>query len=147
MKNIVCPISSERMPEHIARLNALFTVLFLVVYVITENLLFPLLLTADFFSRSYLNGKYSFISFASKWVSAQLSITSKQVDKAPKIFAARLGLLFALLLTVLVAFQLFTAALVVALLFAACALLEVVFSFCVGCLIYTFINHSFLRVV
>ena len=66
MKNIVCPISSERMPEHISRLTALFVVLLLLAYLISGNLIFPAILLLDFLSRSLFDGKFSPLATGAK---------------------------------------------------------------------------------
>ncbi len=139
MKNIVCPISSERMSEHISRLTALFVVLLLLAYLISGNLIFPAILLLDFLSRSLFDGKFSPLATGAKALSKVLSLKSKMVDKAPKIFAARLGLIFSLLLFISAFLHLQSVALTIVVLFGVCAFLEFAISFCVGCLIYTFI--------
>lgn len=139
MKSIVCPISSERIPEHVSRLTALFVVLTLIAYLISGNLIFPAILILDFLSRSLFDGKFSPLLNSAKVVSKALSLKSKMVDKAPKIFAARLGLVFSTLLFTTALLQLKSAALTIVVLFGVCALLEFAIGFCVGCLIYTFV--------
>ena len=67
-----------------------------------------------------------------------LKARSIRIDKAPKIFAARVGFLFALA-SALLFFISLSASLVVALTLMCFALLESVFNLCVGCLVYTFI--------
>lgn len=139
MKVIICPISTERIPEHISRLTALLVVLLLIAYLISGNLIFPVILITDFLSRSFYGGKLSVLAYSSKIISNTLSLNSKMVDKAPKIFAARLGLLFSILLFVTALLHLKSASLAIVVLFGVCAFLEFAISFCVGCFIYTFI--------
>ncbi len=141
MKNLVCPISSERIAEHTCRLNALFVMIFLIAYSISGNLIIPMFLLLDFFSRSFLNGKYSLLAYFSKRISFFFQLKSKLVDKAPKVFAARLGFLFSIILFILALTNFTVATFVVSLLFGFCAFLEFMFSFCVGCVIYTYINE------
>lgn len=140
MKMIVCPISAERIPEHISRLIALFVVLILIAYLISGNFVFLAILIIDFTSRSYFGGNYSPFGILSKEIGKAFSLKSKLVDKAPKIFAARLGLIFSLLLFLTALLNLPNIALVIALLFGICALLEFAISFCVGCVIYTLLT-------
>lgn len=145
MKNITCPISSERIPEHTPRIIALFIAFILIAYIISGNLFFPLILAVDFFSRSFLRGKFSLIAFVAKYTGRFFNIKSKLVDKAPKIFAARLGFGFSLVLLGLAFFNYTLAAQLVVILFGTCAFLEFAFSFCVGCIIYSIVNHTLTR--
>lgn len=138
MKQIVCPISNERVNERLTRLNALFTVLLVTAGFVFNSVWFPLLLTLDFFMRAFSSSKYSIVNNASLAVVSVLQLTKKTTDKAPKIFAARMGFLMTLAIAICFVLQFNTAAIVISAMLIFFATLEFAFGFCVGCLIYTY---------
>jgi hypothetical protein len=143
MKNIACPISTERISDQIPRVNALLAILLLILYVIIESWVIPAFLVFDFFARGYLNGKWSLLAKASVRISDWLPSKGKQIDKAPKIFAARLGFAFtvSILAAQILEFTLFANAISgMLILFAG---LECVFNFCLGCWVYTLFVQPF----
>jgi hypothetical protein len=139
MKQIVCPISNEQVNERLTRLNALFTVLLVTAGFVFNSVLFPLLLTFDFFIRSFASSKYSPVNFASAGVARLLQLRKKSIDKAPKIFAARMGFLMTLAIAICFLLQFNTAAVVIASMLVFFATLEFAFGICVGCYIYTYL--------
>ena len=145
MKNIVCPISTERINERVVRLNALFGIL-LVIGAFAFNSVFLLIfLTADFYIRAFTNANFSPISFLSKSLTNALNLGNKSTDKAPKIFAARIGFLFTLTLSILFALNLKLAAFIVGGVLVFFASLEFALAICVGCIIYTYLVLPFYK--
>lgn len=138
MKQLVCPVSNEKINENLTRLNAFFTILLIAAGFVFNNVLFPLLLLGDFFIRAFTKSKFSPVSYLSQSVAALLHLSKKPIDKAPKIFAARLGFLMTLVIAVLFLLQLYTASLIVASVLVLFAFLEFAFGICVGCFIYTY---------
>jgi hypothetical protein len=138
MKELVCPISNEMINERLVRLNALFTILLVTAGFVFNSVFFPLLLLVDFFIRAFTSSKMSPVSFASSAVVRLLHLRKKPIDKAPKIFAARLGFLMTLVIATLFLTGLYTASMVVAGILVFFATLEFAFGICVGCLIYTY---------
>lgn len=139
MKNLICPISTEKIPEHLPRIIAFFNISIMVSYIITGLHWIIALLVIDFLLRGYDYSKYSPIFHLSMFASKVVKLKSKKIDKAPKLFASRLGgfmmliaLPFSLLGFETVAFSII--GIVIAL-----STLECVLSFCVGCVIYTFL--------
>ena len=100
---------------------------------------------ADFFIRAFTNLKFSPISYASHFLSNALSLPVKLIDKAPKIFAARLGFLMTAVIAVLFIFDFKLASVVVSSLLVFFAGLEFVFAICIGCLIYTYLVLPFYK--
>lgn len=145
MKQIVCPISNERISEQVTRLNAFFGVLLVVAGFVFNSLLFFLLLAADFYIRAFTKTKFSPISFISHSMVNALNLNKKSIDKAPKIFAARLGFLMTLTIVVLYFLQLNTAALVVGAILVFFASLEFALAICVGCILYTYLVLPFYK--
>jgi hypothetical protein len=138
MKQIVCPISNEQVNERLTRLNALFTVLLVTAGFVFNSVWFPLLLTLDFFIRSFASSRYSPVSVASTGVAKLLQLSKKPIDKAPKMFAARMGFLMTLTIAICFMLNLNTAAVVIAAMLVFFATLEFAFGLCVGCIIYTY---------
>lgn len=145
MKNLVCPISDQRVNEQVTRFNALFAIAVVITAFVTNSLFLFAFIMADFFIRAFTNIKFSPISFVSHYLSNALSLRVKMIDKAPKIFAARLGFLMTLIIAALFVLNLQTAAVVAAGILVVFAGLEFLFAICVGCLIYTYLILPFYK--
>lgn len=143
MKQIICPVSNEKINEQITRLNAFLGILLVVAAYTFNSSFFLIVLLADFFIRAFTRTKYSPISFVSHWLTNTLRLNEKTIDKAPKIFAARLGFLMILTLTILFISNMQLATLIIGGAFILFALLEFVFAVCVGCIIYTYLVLPF----
>ncbi|MDP3174088.1 MAG: DUF4395 family protein, partial [Phenylobacterium sp.] len=89
--------------------------------------------------------KFSPISFASHYLSNALNLPLKLIDKAPKVFAARLGFLMTAVITILFVFKLSLASLIVAGILIFFATLEFLFAICVGCMIYNYLVLPFYK--
>src|SRR5690606_1527590 len=95
--------SNERVNERVVRCTALFTIILAVTGLYFQSVLILLLLATDFFIRAFTNLKTSPVSFVSQNVIEMLGFDRKPIDKAPKIFAARLGFLMSFIMVILVA--------------------------------------------
>lgn len=145
MKNLVCPISDQRVNEQVTRINAFLTVLVVVLAFVLNSVWLLAFLMADFFIRAFTEIKFSPISFTSHSVRNALSLSVKMIDKAPKIFAARMGFLMSTMIAVLYIFNLTAAAVIVASILIFFATLEFAFGICVGCMIYTYLVLPFYK--
>lgn len=144
-KQLICPISNEHVNERVTRINALLTILIAVSGFVFAPVLFFAFLAADFYIRAFTNLPYSPISFLSHQMANTLNLGKKEVDKAPKIFAARVGFIFSLIITLLLMFQLNTAALIVAGILVFFATLEFALAICMGCILYTYFVLPFYK--
>jgi uncharacterized membrane protein YccF (DUF307 family) len=133
-----CPVDFIKINENKARLTAFFVLVLTLVYLRTGVWLIMAFLVVDFSLRTFNLGKYSLIGFVSDAVIKQLNIKNKPVDRAPKRFAAGVGLVFtaAILAVFLLAVPL--APMILAVVMALFALLESFFGFCAGCYVYDF---------
>jgi len=145
MKSIVCPISDQRVNEQVTRLNALFTIGTIILAIILNSGILFVFLMADVFIRAFTELKFSPISFASHYLSHALSLPVRLIDKAPKIFAARLGFLMTAVIAGLFIFDLKTASIVVSGILIFFAGLEFLFAICIGCTIYTYLILPFYK--
>ena len=134
-----CPISDRQINEQVARLNATFTLLILIVFGITQNI-FPLaFLMVDFLLRAIPYSKLSLIGISSQNIVRYLSVGENLINAGPKIFAARIGLLMSILIIVAHILSLFIVSWVLAGILILFSFLEAVFGICVACEIYPFI--------
>jgi hypothetical protein len=143
MRNIVCPISTERIAEHVPRITALYVLATLIIYLMTGFVPLLLFLLVDFIMRGAGIGQFSVLHVLASGTSKGLSLKSGLIDKAPKLFAARLG---AFVIGLAVVFHLVSLTSVAVLLSSAViffAALESAFNFCVGCHVYNFIVLPF----
>jgi hypothetical protein len=145
MKQIICPVSKDKINEQIVRLNAILGVLLVIATFVFNSVFFMFFLMADFFIRAFTSSKFSPISFISHRLTNTLRLGEKHIDKAPKIFAARLGFLMILTVTILFLTGAQTAAMIVGGVFVFFAMLEFALAICVGCFIYTYIVLPFYK--
>jgi len=145
MKNLVCPISDQRINEQITRFNALFAIGIIVLAFVLNSILLLIFLMADFFIRAFTEIKFSPISYAGNYLSNTLSLPIKLIDKAPKIFAARLGFIMTSLISGLLIFDFYLASAIVACILIFFATLEFLFAICAGCMIYTYLILPFYK--
>lgn len=145
MKQLVCPISEERINEQVTRLNAFFGILLVIAGFVFNTVFFFVLLLADFYIRAFTKAKFSPISYLSHSMVNALNLNKKSIDKGPKIFAARIGFLMTLAIALLFVFQLNTIAFVVAGILVFFAALEFALAICMGCIIYTYIILPFYK--
>ena len=143
--NVFCPISFAKIDENVARINAAQTVLLLGLYFATQSILPVLLLLVDFVLRGSGNARFSPLAIVSKQVQKIFAIAPKTVNAGPKLFAARIGIVFSAAVVILHLIGLPFSAFTVAGVFAFCAFLEAAFSFCVACRIYPFVYKLNLR--
>lgn len=138
MNSLICPISKETVNKYVVRIIGFFVAVLVSLYVYTGNVYIMLFLIYDFYIRAFTKLNYSPLAQLSKYIVKKFNIGFEKIDKAPKIFAARVGFLFSTS-AVLLYFQNPVASIVVSLILVFFALLESLFNFCVGCVVYTYI--------
>ncbi len=134
-----CPISFKKIDEHAARLTGFFAVILLAIYIWTGSLLPIVFLVYDFLVRGLERPSLSLLSQLSKWVLSVFNFKPLLINAGPKLFAARVGLIFSLLVLIAELLNWSTAALIITGVFGLCALLEAVAGFCVACKLYPLI--------
>lgn len=145
MKNILCPISDERVNEQVTRLNAMFTIGIIVLAFVLNSVFLFVFLMADFFIRGFTSIRFSPINYASHYISNAFNLPVKMIDKAPKVFAARLGFLMTTVIASLYILNLKLAAIIVSGILIFFASLEFLFALCVGCMIYSYLILPFYK--
>lgn len=132
-----CPVDFVSINENKARLTAFFVLVLSIVYLVTGLWLIIAFLLFDFTLRAFNLGKYSVLGFLSDALIKQLKIKNKPVDRAPKRFAAMVGLVFTAAILIVVLLNDATVAISLALVLSCFALLEAFFAFCAGCHVYS----------
>ena len=145
MNNLVCPISDQRVNEQVTRFNAMFTIGIIVLAFVMNSVSLFVFLMADFFIRAFTEIKFSPLNYASYHLSNAFHFPVRMIDKAPKIFAARLGLLMTTVIAVLFFMSWKISSIVVAGILIFFASLEFLFAICVGCMIYTYLVLPFYK--
>lgn len=137
----ICPVSTEKIDENIARTNALLVAITLFLAVLTPAKWLVGLLALDFFLRGFGPRQFSPYALASKRLVSGLELQPKPTNLAPKQLAARIGFLLSALaaLFFLIAWPVTGAS--VTILILAFALLEGLAGICVACLLYPYLLH------
>jgi hypothetical protein len=138
MKALICPVSTQRINRNVVRITGFMMATMITLYAITGSIYFIIAITIDYFIRAFTSLKYSPFSWLAGQITRLFKSKEIQIDKAPKIFASRVGFLFALATVILYYFHP-TSSLIVGLTLMGFALLESVFDFCVGCVVYTYV--------
>jgi len=131
-----CPISSQQVNGKACQLNALFTVICIVVFLLTSAKWIILPLAVDFLLRGFLNPAFSPVNVLSNALLRWCHVTPRITNAGPKIFAAKLACVFISItaLSWLAGYD--NVAVFFASTLAFFASLEAGFSYCVACKAY-----------
>ena len=131
-----CPLVYRQVDATLTRINALWTVTCAMMYLITQQPWWMLLLGTDFAIRLYGPRSLSPFLAASKVLKGVLRLRTRMSDAGPKRLAAQFGLLFSVTVLGCHGAGFVAAAQTVGAILALCASLELLFNYCVGCRIY-----------
>ncbi|MDB5134923.1 MAG: hypothetical protein JWP37_1526 [Mucilaginibacter sp.] len=140
--DIQCPVDFVLINENKARLIAFFVLVLSVVFLITGLWVIVAFLIVDFLVRVNNLGQYSLLAILSDAVIKQLKIKNKPTDRAPKRFAAGVGLLFTSCILILTFLDLPVLSIIVATTVAIFAFLESFVGFCAGCYAYSLLRKA-----
>jgi len=135
----ICPISDKRINERVTRVNGAFTVLLLTLFAFTGQWFIPAFLAIDFLMRSGNLSRFSPVGFSSRNIMKLLSVEELLINAGPKIFAARIGFIFSLLILVATFSDMYLISLAITGILLLFSFLEAVFGICVACKLYPFI--------
>jgi len=131
-----CPISFDQINEKAARINGALTVILLVTFIFSQSIWIAAFLSIDFLTRGFLKPKFSLLAKISKGILKILRSKPQMTNAGPKLFAAKLGFAFSVMVSALFLADLILPSLVIAGIFAFFAFLEAAFGFCVACKVY-----------
>lgn len=133
---VICPISDKLINERVARFNAAFSVVLIVLFGLTQSIIPIAFLLIDFMMRSTGLANYSLIGLSSKGIVKYFSINESFTNAGPKIFAARLGLVMSSIIIIAVFLDVTLLAYVLAGILGLFSFMEAAFGICVACRIY-----------
>ena len=145
MKNIICPISNEKANENVVRITAFWVIILTGSFIFSPNPYIPLFLLFDFYIRAFTKFRYSPLSWLSARINKIAGLQPNLIDKAPKIFAARIGLVFSVLMFILFILGMTNVAIITGAVLVLFAFLECGLNFCAGCWVYTYVVIPFYR--
>jgi len=132
-----CPFSVKKLDSKVVRLVALMVVILSAIGCLTPALgWIALFLAIDFFVRGFTDLSASPLRITGKAVSGLLKLPPKMINAGPKIFAAKIGFGFAVIVVVFAGVGLGKSARALICLLALFAALEAFFNICVGCHLY-----------
>ena len=131
-----CPVNSETVNNRVVRLVAGEVVVIAALLIVWPQWWLFLALAGDFLLRAFGFRKYSLLATIARTVVGALKLDRQPVNAAPKQFAARIGVGFAVTAAVLAFFGLTLAAQLVTAGLLGAASLEAFLGYCVGCKIY-----------
>jgi hypothetical protein len=140
-EGLQCPVDHVMINENKARTIAFFVLLFATAYLLTGYLWIIALLLTDFFLRVFNIGNYSFFGILADVVIGVFKIKNKPTDRAPKRFAAGVGLIFVSFILFAYLLQWYTAGIAAGSVLILFAALESFAGFCAGCYVYTLLHR------
>jgi hypothetical protein len=140
MENVQCPVDFVLINENKARLTALFVLILGAVFLVTGLWIIIAFLILDFFLRANNWGKYSLLAILSDVVIKQLNIKNKLTDRAPKRFAAGVGLVFTASILTLTLLHLNLPTLIITAVLLFFAFMESFLAVCAGCYVYSILQ-------
>ena len=138
---LICPVSPERVDENKVRATALGVILIMGAFFVTGWALFPAILALDFYLRAFTRLADSPLSWLGQVFVKQMGTQPVWIDKAPKIFAARIGVILTLLTLVSALLGGSVLAYVSGATLVVFAFLECGLNFCAGCWVYTYVVY------
>ena len=135
-KNLICPVSNEKIDSYVSRLTIFMSVILVAVFIFTRNPLFLYTAAFDYCIRAFSSGGFSPLRFIAIQLTKIFRRDPKMIDKAPKVFASRLGFLCLFAASILISINLPVASTVIAAMATSLFLLDALGIICVGCLIY-----------
>lgn len=136
---LVCPFSPLTIDKNVSRVGASLTGVLLGIYAYTGFVAILGFVLLDYVIRVFVPRVRPPISVVAGLIAGLLRLPKKAVNQGPKIFAWRVGFLFALAATVVYFVDPFASAVIAAVLVGFC-LLDGVLNFCVGCVVYTYVT-------
>jgi len=140
--NKLCPISDQRQDTQLARINALFLLLFSLIFAFTQIGWVLVFVCIDLIIRGFFNSRYSLIAMMGKQLVKWSGLKPKWVNAGPKIFAAQVGSFFAVFSLLFLTFGSYSISIALVSMLAFFAFLEAFFGYCVACTLYPLIRKT-----
>jgi hypothetical protein len=144
-RQMICPVSPERVDENRVRATALGVIITLGAFFMTVNEIFPVFLAVDFYIRAFTKLKYSPLSWLANLMVVAIGTKPVLIPKAPKVFAARIGFLLTFLTTIASMLGMPLISVILGTTLVGFAFLECGLNFCAGCWVYTYVVYPLVR--
>jgi len=131
-------VTKNYVDEHVVKLVALQVIVVTLLILFSRNLYLALFLTLDFAIRAFTHLP-SPLAWLAKKIAISFHLRLKPVFAAPKKFAATIGFVFSLSISILLFLKLEYAPYSVGSVLGACAFMEAVFNICLGCYVYNWL--------
>ncbi len=136
---VYCPHNAQTVNERVVRIISIQVILITVVSIFTVSPWIMFFLAVDFGLRSFGLQQYSLLRLIAAVTANILLISPRQINAAPKRFAAGLGMVISLAIGGFLLTDLYVLTAVSSGILIACAALEGFAGYCVGCTVYTFL--------
>ncbi len=136
--NIICPVDFVTVNEYKIRVIAFLVFILSIAFLITGYWIIAVFMCIDFFLRAFVNGKLSILSYTANYILTKTALGNKPVDRAPKKFAAQMGFVLTLLISITGYTHYNYIAFIGAITLIIFSSLESLIGFCAGCYIYHF---------
>ena len=144
-RQMICPVSPDRVDENRVRATALGVVITMGAFFMTGYEIIPAFLAVDFYIRAFTKLKYSPLSWLANLLVVAIGTKPILIPKAPKVFAARIGLLLTFLTTLAAMLGMSLFAIILGTTLVGFAFLECGLNFCAGCWVYTYVVYPLVR--
>ena len=131
-----CSCPENKVNARVARLNALVVFVLGLIYILTPYGWVCYILLVGFFIKAVFHPRYSPISRLNAWLLDLFEEEPRWIFAPPKLFAAKVGLAFAIIISVLYAGGHPRSSDTFAAILTLFAFLEFAFEFCMGCWVY-----------
>ena len=138
-----CPLIFRQVDATVTRINTLFVVIGVVLFLATHSLWIVLFLIGDFLLRLYGYKTISPTQNLSLWLQKRFQLASKMEDAGAKRLAALFGVGFMIALVVFEYLQVQWGVRITAGIYLACAGLDLLFGYCIACKIYHFVHKLY----
>jgi hypothetical protein len=136
----ICPIEGTKINEPTVRVVASLIAISALAGIWFQSQVIFLLLVFDFYVRGFGKKQWSVFRYLAIQTVTILDVKEKLIDAGGKKFAAKIGLILSILLTVSTILQWPVAVYTLGGMLVICALLESVLAFCVGCEVYSLLQ-------
>jgi len=137
-----CPIGPSNVDQTIVRGVAFLTLCSVAIFLAYDLDFILVYLLFDFFMRGFLSRKLSVFVWLAQRFARAFACKIEPVNAEPKVFAARIGFIACLLVLICKGLDLGVLAYSLSTVLMLAAAMESFFSVCLGCHIYTLINHE-----
>ena len=138
----VCPISTDRVNSKLTKIYSIFTFTIISLFLFTPFKEVILLSAFDFIIRIFFGIRFSPVCTTIKLGLKYGNVPVHMVNAGPKKFAAKVGLLFTVIISFGVIFNFPTVSLIAGIIAFIAIGAEVFFDYCLACTIYTSFPES-----